>query len=257
MFNWIKKQRNTTTKPPASAPLDTRIYAIGDIHGRFDLLQKMHDAIKADLLTCDSSNIQIIYVGDYIDRGFQSKEVVECLTNHPQLTDINCDIIFLKGNHEHALLEFLRTPETITPWLLWGGEVTLQSYGVPLRNAEGKRTDCHEQSTKLKEVLPDNHQAFFDDLKLYYEAGDYLFVHAGIKPGVPLNKQHEEDLLMIRDAFIFSRKTLEKTVVFGHTIFTEPFVTEDRIGIDTGGYAHGKLTAVALEGTDKRFITVG
>lgn len=230
---------------------ETRIYAIGDIHGRVDLLRKIHQQISDDSEEFIGRKI-IVYIGDYIDRGFRSKEVIEELL---QDTFIGFERVFLKGNHEHTMLEFLQDPESFSDWLEWGGDSCLRSYGVNPREDNGDSKPLKLLVDELAVNVPREHLKFLITLKNYYEEGDYLFVHAGLKPNVDLDNQKEEDMLMIRNEFIYSDYDFGKTVVFGHTVFDKPYQAQGRIGIDTGAYASGKLTCVVLENKGIRFLS--
>jgi serine/threonine protein phosphatase 1 len=252
MLSWIKKNKHESKRKLAATPVNSRIYAIGDIHGRFDLLQKLHGFIIEDAREVPHLRKVIIYIGDYVDRGLESKQVIEYLVNdHIE----GFEQVFLKGNHEDALLAFLTHPELGEIWLSWGGMATVQSYGVGLTK-HGKRLDIEELSTKFAQALPDAHLKFMHNLKINHIEGDYLFVHAGIRPGIELVQQTEKDMIMIRDEFFnVDYPCADKTVVFGHTIFDQPFCKTAKIAIDTGAYATGRLTAAVLEGESVRFIS--
>lgn len=251
MFGFLQKWFGKKNQRTSHTPEDTCIYAVGDIHGRFDLLESLQQQILEDSQKRKCSRKLLLYVGDYIDRGFQSKEVITHLLEKPLE---GFEIIHLKGNHEDALLTFLEEPEKAAAWLLWGGDATLQSYGVGLHDSKRKRRSPAELAADLRIKIPEQHLEFLQSLKLSHQEGDYVFVHAGLRPGVELANQQPEDMMMIREPFIFSKLAFPYTVVFGHTIFTEPFMENDRIGIDTGAYASGKLTAVVLEDSDVAFL---
>lgn len=236
----------------SKTPENTRLYAIGDIHGCYDLLLNMHRTIQKDMVSFNGRKV-LIFLGDYVDRGDKSKDVVEWLS-HYQEKDV--EVIFLKGNHELAMQHFLQDPETFDGWLYWGGEATLESYGVKARDHYHNKLPLTTIAHRLNEALPDTHKAFLNNLKTYHTEKEYIFVHAGLKPGVPLAQQKEDDMMMIREEFFLSRQTFEKIVVFGHTIFSEPLCSSDRIGIDTGAYSSGVLSCVVLEGNDVRFLSV-
>lgn len=253
MFSWIKNNKPETRKP-SSTPVNTRIYAIGDIHGRFDLLQKLHELIKQDA-SSGAENIRkvIIYIGDYIDRGLESKQVIDSFING---SVEGFERIFILGNHEYAMLNFLDDPAAGDMWCAWGGDATVQSYGVNVYNTQGKRIETKALQEAFKAAFPDEHFRFLKSLKTSHVEGDYLFVHAGVRPEVPMEKQTDKDLMMIRDEFIASNYPMQdKTVVFGHTIFDEPSANNGKVAIDTGAYATGKLTAAVLEGTSLKFIS--
>lgn len=230
-------------------PDNTRLYAIGDIHGRADLLIEMHEMIRADVAGFDGRK-QVVYLGDYIDRGLQSKQVVEMLLE-PQLPGF--DTVFLKGNHEQALLDFLDYPEATAGWLSFGGRETLLSYGINVTFMPLMK-DMQQLATELAERLPDAHRDFLEDALLSFRAGDYYFVHAGIRPGVPLEDQHFEDQLWIRDEFIDSEEDHGAVIVHGHTITPEPELHRNRIGLDTGAFHSGVLTCLVIDGAEQRLL---
>jgi serine/threonine protein phosphatase 1 len=208
-----------------------KIFAIGDIHGSFDQLQDLMQKIPIDFAT-DT----LVFIGDYIDRGPGSVEVVDYLLDLQKQVP---QTIFLKGNHEDMLEKYLDGTDRFT-YLLNGGQKTLDCY---LRNTD--RTDGYP--------IPTGHMEFFKSLRLYYETESYIFVHAGLRPKVPLASQKPEDLLWIRDKFIYSRYYFGKPVVFGHTPLEKPLVERNKIGIDTGAVYGNALTCVQLP--DKVFIT--
>jgi serine/threonine protein phosphatase 1 len=208
-----------------------KIFAIGDIHGSFDQLQDLMQKIPIDFAT-DT----LVFIGDYIDRGPGSVEVVDYLLDLQKQVP---QTIFLKGNHEDMLEKYLDGTDRFT-YLLNGGQKTLDCY---LSNTD--RTDGYP--------IPTGHMEFFKSLRLYYETESYIFVHAGLRPKVPLASQEPEDLLWIRDKFIYSRYYFGKPVVFGHTPLEKPLVERNKIGIDTGAVYGNALTCVQLP--DKVFIT--
>jgi serine/threonine protein phosphatase 1 len=201
-----------------------RIFAIGDIHGCFDKLIALMEIIDVDL-----ERDTLLFIGDYIDRGTQSKEVVDYLID---LSRQSGNVVFLKGNHELMLEQYLNGTNQFG-FLANGGLATLDSY------SKGGAPD----ETNL---IPTTHLDFFRDLRIYYETDQYIFVHAGLKPGVPLEEQNEWDMLWIREEFIYSDFDFGKRVIFGHTPFQKPIVFENKIGIDTGAVYGNKLTCVEL-----------
>jgi len=243
----------TKAEIPHNTPENTRIYAIGDIHGNLEPLLALHELILQEEKNFKPAARKIlVYLGDYIDRRLESKQVIEHLITNPLS---GFERIFLKGNHEHAMLEFIEGPERSEQWFLWGGEATIQSYGVNLDLHMPNKEDLERIAKELEGRIPKQHKKFFSELKMMHEEGDYIFVHAGFRPGVPLDQQSAGDMLMIRDEFIYSRKDFGKTIVFGHTIFDQPFIKNGRIGIDTGSYATGNLTAVMLQGKIMKFLS--
>jgi len=250
----MKFFRKKTRPEPANGvkpryPEGVRCYAIGDIHGRADLLIELHEQIREDAAGFDGQK-QMLYLGDYIDRGLQSKQVVDLLLE-PQLPGF--ETVFLKGNHEQAMLDFLDYPEATAGWLTFGGRETLISYGVSVTYMPLMK-DMKHLAAELDQVLPEAHRDFLEDGLLSWRAGDYYFVHAGIRPGVPLEDQHFEDQLWIRDEFIHSDADHGAVIVHGHTITPEPELKANRIGLDTGAFHTGTLTALVLEGTEQRLL---
>lgn len=232
----------------SAAPDGVRLYAIGDIHGRLDLLDALMEAIEKDAKKAGRS--QLIFLGDYVDRGPDSCGVVD------RLLEIRAELpktIFLKGNHEAALLEFLDAPESIDDWLYWGGAETLESYGIDSPFKKSAR----ELAAELSENLPENHLEFYQSLDLYSVLGDYLFVHAGLRPGVTLEEQAEDDLLWIRDDFHSTPPEMrpDQVVVHGHQPVKKPLDDGWRIDVDTGAVWTGRLTAIVLEGSSRRFLS--
>ncbi|MCP5365233.1 MAG: serine/threonine protein phosphatase [Hyphomicrobiales bacterium] len=247
----MKRALDTSgSQPPAEVPEGLRIYAVGDIHGREDLLIQMHALIRADARFSRGLKYKIVYLGDYVDRGAQSFDVIETLLYDP-FTDFKR--VFLKGNHEEMMLNFIAGP----PGSLWtsnGGLATLASYGVIAEDSFFFHRDLAEARRSLIAALPPAHRAFLNELRVYHTEGDYLFVHAGIRPGTALGFQDDRDLLWIRDPFLSSDADFGKRVVHGHTITAEPEVRHNRIGIDTGAFSTGRLTCLVLEGNSIRFL---
>lgn len=238
----------------AGLPEGLRIYAVGDIHGRDDLLAELHERILADAASAPSATNILIYLGDYIDRGLQSRQVLDRLTGG-RLPGF--EHVFLKGNHELAMLQFLGDAAFGKTWKYYGGLETLHSYGVQ----ELTRTDdpaAFERAREhLLDRLPEAHRHFLETLEISREFGGYFFAHAGVRPGIALHRQIEEDLLWIREEFLQSGASFGKIVVHGHTPNEEVVIRPNRIGIDTGAYMTGVLTALVLEGQGRRFIQTG
>ncbi len=235
-------------------PEGVLVYAIGDIHGRADLLEKMHAAIVKDALDVRCQRKVVVYLGDYIDRGAQSKKVVDVLVDKPLA---GFERYHLMGNHEAFLLEFLQDVEAGPGWFFNGGVATLASYGVKIGRTDELTMDTLQRiQDEFKRKLPNTHSNFYRQLDFTRTEGDYFFVHAGIRPGVPLDNQTDEDMLWIREEFLGSDDDFGKIVVHGHTITWEPEIKPNRIGIDTGAFASGVLTALVLEGREQDFLTV-
>ncbi len=230
-----------------------RIYAIGDIHGRADLLDRMHIAIAGHAVDAGSADNVIVYLGDYVDRGLQVKEAMNILAEGPPP---GFTPVFLKGNHEEMLLAFLEDAAALEDWLPVGGQATLLSYGViaPGQATDSKQADAIRQA--FMDVFPKTHYDFLSQLRPFYRAGNYLFVHAGIRPGISLEKQDPKDFSWIREPFLANRKKGELRVVHGHNITSLPDILPCRIGVDTGAYATGKLSCVMLEADQTAFLTI-
>jgi serine/threonine protein phosphatase 1 len=237
-----------TTKP--RVPAGTCVYAIGDIHGRLDLLSALHERIEADAARRTPDRRVIVYLGDYVDRGPDSRGVIETLASAP-LTGF--ESVHLKGNHEDFLMRFL-VDDTVAPiWLYNGGGRTLESYGVKL----GRWPSWTDVQAAFRAAIPEHHRDFLAALQLYHVEGDYAFVHAGILPGVPLSGQRPEDMMWIREEFLFDSRRHDHVIVHGHSIRPQPDVSANRIGIDTGAYKSGVLTALVLEEGSRDFVQTG
>lgn len=243
---------------PAAAPYPVMAegcvyYIIGDIHGRIDLLKKIHGLIKNDIADHDSSlKKNIVYLGDYIDRGDHSREVIDYLLNSP-LKEAHS--IYLKGNHEDTLLQFYDSPDIGAHWFKFGGMATLLSYNLKITSNMPSSEQIKMLWEHFKEQLPPDHLAFYQDLQLMHEAGDYLFVHAGIMPGRKLIQQSPRDMMWIRDEFLEFERSHEKFIVHGHSISSEPEIKPNRIGIDTGAYYSNRLTCLVLHDSSRRFLS--
>ena len=244
----FKLKRNTPITP--YCPTGSRIYCIGDIHGRDDLLQQLHDKILEDAASFNGART-IIYLGDYIDRGEHSRQVIELLLNKPLP---GFDSIHLRGNHEQSLLDFLVEAEIGRGWFNYGGLQTLISYGVRYSKIPTSIKDLQFLQGELKARIPTGHLNFFEKTRIAHTVGSYYFVHAGVNPRLTLEQQTPEDQLWIRDDFTRHTKAFEKIVVHGHTISDEPDFRPNRIGIDTGAYLSGKLSCLVLENESQRVI---
>jgi serine/threonine protein phosphatase 1 len=234
----------------AQLPERDRLYVIGDIHGRSDLLDRMIGEISRDLQARDAGDCLTVTVGDYIDRGPDSRGVLDRLARNPFPTDY----IALKGNHEALLESFLRDPSVAAHWRSLGGLETLHSYGVAIGPLMiGKDYDAAARA--LAHSLPPQHCQFLAALRLSLTVGRYFLCHAGVRPGVPLQRQSEEDLLWIRDEFLDSRTDFGKIVVHGHSPSEDPEVLPNRVNVDTGAFMTGRLTCAVLERERVRFLT--
>lgn len=231
---------------PAALPPGQRIYAVGDVHGCADRLRDIHRAIAADLAERPIGEVLLIHIGDYIDRGPDSAEVIEALLRGPAIPGLR--VINLMGNHEDMLLGALASPERnelAEVWLSNGGVASLESWHV--RPGSGA-ADWQQQ-------IPPAHLEFMRNLMLRHQAGGYLFVHAGVQPGVPLEEQLAQDLLWIREPFLSYRGDFGAVVVHGHTPIREPVVRPNRVGIDTGAVMGGRLTCAIFEADQLGFIS--
>jgi len=247
-----KLRRKPRETGPAAVPEGQRVYAVGDVHGRADLLQELHDAIADDAASFDGAR-RIVYLGDFIDRGMESRQVMETLLDAPLP---GFEAVHLMGNHEYALLNFIDDPESIPGWLGWGGRETLYSYGIKC-GLNPSTDELFRLAGELKMAMPREHIAFLENAELCHRAGGYYFVHAGVRPGTALEQQRFEDQLWIREPFLSSDKDHGAVVVHGHTIEEAVTPRPNRIGLDTGAYYTGVLTCLVLEGEERRLIQTG
>lgn len=237
------------TPGEAAVPEGTRVYAIGDIHGRSDLVAQLLARIDRDLDRYPIDNPIEVYLGDYVDRGPDSRGVLNMLVANGR----SRNAVFLKGNHEALLLGFLQDPLTLGEWRRLGGLATLLSYGLtPSFNPT--REEMNELAAAFRAALPPAHLAWLPALKSHLVIGDFFFVHAGARPGIPLEMQRPEDLFWIRDEFLSSTSDFGKIIVHGHTPVLEPEVHPNRINIDTGAFATGRLTCLVLEKRTLRWL---
>src|SRR5262249_25498298 len=228
---------------------DTRLYIIGDIHGRSELLDRMTNEIERDLAQHPADAAVTVTLGDYIDRGPDSRGVLERLARNRFPTQY----IGLKGNHEELLETFMADPGIGPQWRSLGGLETLHSYGVPVGPLlRGKGFE--EASRAIREAIPQEHLEFLGSLRLCSSNSRYFLCHAGVRPGVALEKQQPRDMLWIREEILNSRKDFGKIVVHGHTPVEEPQILPNRINIDTGAFATGRLTCLVLDRDDRRFL---
>jgi serine/threonine protein phosphatase 1 len=231
-------------------PKGTRVYAVGDIHGRADLLAEINQLIHEDAYEHQAPRNVVVYLGDYVDRGPQSDAVIDLLLDRPLPAFVR---VHLVGNHEDSLLRFLTDAQIGPAWLEYGGAATCHSYRVKPPDPTSPR-DLMRAQEELRQKLPERHLRFLRTLAVSHEEGDYFFAHAGVRPGVPLHAQSSEDLLWIRREFLDSTAEFGKIVVHGHTITDLPEVRRNRIGIDTGAFASGKLTCLVLVDDSWSFI---
>lgn len=247
ILRWMGGLIGKRSAPPR-VPDGHCVYAVGDIHGRIDLIEQLLERIWADATGASNT---LIFLGDCPDRGPSSQAVMDCLIG---LERPGWDIIKLRGNHEQMMLDFLDNPSTYQAWRSFGGAETLVSYGVrPPVFSDAQ--ELEKARDDFAEALPESHHTFLIGLGNFHVVGDYCFVHAGIRPGVPLDRQMAEDLLWIRDEFLLSEQRHEKVIVHGHSPSEKPILRFNRIGIDTGAYATGVLTAVKLVGENCAFLS--
>jgi serine/threonine protein phosphatase 1 len=245
MFNFAPRRESG----PAGAR-GYRAYVVGDIHGRLDLLEQLLEKIHEDIARRRPRKTLIVFVGDLIDRGPGSAQVVERLRTYRHK---GVQPVFLLGNHEEVLLRILAgETDLITKWRWFGGTECLGSYGVDAAKLAGLSEE--EAHQVIRDAIPREHVEFLETFDDSCRFGDYLFVHAGIRPGVEVDQQRQSDLRWIREAFLFDETDHGFVVVHGHTIRPEVEVRPNRIGIDTGAYRSGVLTALAIERSETWFL---
>lgn len=239
----------------ARVPNDVRVYAVGDIHGRHDLLVKLFAQIEADAARAPEKQFELIFLGDYMDRGLYSKQTLDWLISLPKTeAGKKFRITCIKGNHEELILKFLTHPESGQVWLENGAYETLLSFGLKLSSPRPKPETFKHLAEQLHLKLKDNYLEFLSNRPLGRTVGDYFFAHAGIDPDKPIAKQKPADLLWIRDKFLQSDKLFEKVIIHGHSITPLPDARPNRIGIDTGAYGTGRLTCLVLHGNHRTFL---
>ena len=250
IFGLFKRKAEKPAAARASLPPGQRIYAIGDIHGRADLLERLAGQIADDLRRQPAEEALTICLGDYIDRGPKSAGVLEMLAR-------NCfptPAVFLRGNHEEMLAEFLLDATSLDHWRKYGGLETLNSFGLDVREAMVGRGYAGLQAQFAK-ALPPASLAFLNNAGLSFTLGDYFFCHAGVKPEVRLDRQQAGNLLWIREEFLESTANFGKMIVHGHTPVAKPDIRPNRINLDTGAFATGVLTCGVFEGEEVRFVS--
>jgi len=237
---------------PPALPDGERAYVVGDIHGRADLLDQIHTRITEDRESAPpGARTSIVYLGDYIDRGADSRGVIERLIAHPLPAEM---VVHLAGNHEQAMLEFLDGASDGYAWLAFGGHETVVSYGIRLLSAQPAKARMAKLREELAQAVPEAHVRFLRSLALTHRIGDFLFVHAGVRPGRSLENQEKQDLLWIREPFLNCDRWLGRMIVHGHTVVDKPEIRANRICIDTGAYFSNRLTCLVVEGNQFRFL---
>lgn len=235
-------QRDTAPRRWRASP-NRRCYAIGDVHGCLAELDVLLHAIEADMAARAPKETHIVFLGDLVDRGPESRGVVERVR---ALADGDLSVLLIKGNHEEMLLRGLSgEPELLPKWLDYGGRACMASYGVPVSSLEGEAPETLE--AVFHQAIPRAHLDFLDAGLDQIRFGDYLLVHAGVRPGLPLDRQSPRDLRWIRDEFLSSTADFGACIIHGHSIEPEIVIRPNRIGIDTGAYETGILSAVRLE----------
>ena len=229
------------------------VYAVGDTHGHTDALRPLLRELWADVARSrPTERPLLVFLGDYVDRGPDSRGVIDTILALE--ADGPFELVFLRGNHEDALIRVLRDADFGPNWIANWGEATLRSYGVEVPRHGREAEETARVQAELTAALPASHRDFLRRCVMSATVGDYLFVHAGVRPGVPLAEQADRDLMWIRYDFLESGEDFGKVVVHGHTPSDRPQLRPNRIGIDTGVYYSGVLTAVRLEGADQRII---
>jgi serine/threonine protein phosphatase 1 len=248
----LKSLANLFRAKPAmvgtAVPDGTRYYVIGDIHGRNDLFKALIDAIEAEASAASDIDIRVVLLGDLVDRGPASAQVVASARTWQQRRQVD----ILAGNHEQMFLESFEKTQVLRHFIRHGGRETILSYGVP--EDRYNEATVEELQELMHQYVPEEDREFVGGFDEMIVAGDYLFVHAGIQPGVSLEEQNREDLLWIREQFLDHEGQHPYYVVHGHTIFEDIDVRANRLGIDTGAYRSGRLTALVLEGSSRRLI---
>jgi serine/threonine protein phosphatase 1 len=246
--NWFGAPKSRAWRKPTLTH-GARVYAIGDVHGRLDLLRELLHRVEADDRTRPPAETHVIMLGDLVDRGPDSSAVIELLLDPPGFANFH----FIMGNHEEAMLHSLveRVDPRETGWLEFGGLETLRSYGV---SPDLLSLDRNVLARAICRHIPDEHLHFIMSFEPMIQFGDYIFVHAGIRPGIRLDQQYDVETRWIRAPFLDDTSDHGVVVVHGHSISPEPVIRRNRIGIDTGAYQSERLTALGLEGEERWFL---
>lgn len=245
LFRSLGKRKALTDPAPSG-----RVWAIGDVHGCLDLLQGLLRRIQA--VQPANEPTRVVFLGDYVDRGPDSRGVLDALIAFAARTDTHAE--FIRGNHDHVMQSFLADSAVGPAWHAMGAAATLASYGVASPVDPASPDGWPAVRVALQACIPREHLGFLARLRPSVESGDYFFTHAGVRPGRPLAKQKVTDLMWVRNAFLQDPRPLEKIIVHGHTPTASPYSDDRRVGIDTGAYASGALTGVLLEGTRRSFV---
>ena len=245
LFRSRRKER-----APFAGPKGSRAYAVGDIHGRLDLLLQLLERIERDDAARAPARTYLVFLGDFVDRGPDSKGVIELLAARPPAF---ATPVFLGGNHEEAFLRVIEGETSVVPgWLMYGGKECAQSYGISPGWLLGAAPEAIVAD--VRRHVPRHHVDFLKSLHDTFRFGDYLFVHAGIRPGLAIEAQTPKDLRWIREGFLEDSTDHGLMVVHGHTISEAVDERTNRIGIDTGAYRTGLLTAIGIEGTERWYV---
>ncbi len=244
----FRKLFSGAKKAAPSLPAGERVYAIGDIHGRLDLFERLIQAIEEDDQQGDSANTTVILLGDLVDRGPHSRGVIDRAITWQGERNVRC----LMGNHEEMFLTSLDEEKALRHFIRVGGKETILSYGLDYPKYQ--QATVSELLEMVQEIVPQEHRDYLESMEDMIEMGDYVFVHAGIHPERPLDEQRAEDLRWIRNRFLDHRGKFERIVVHGHTIFDDIVEADNRIGIDTGAYKSGRLSALVLERDQRRYV---
>jgi serine/threonine protein phosphatase 1 len=259
---WFSKPRKAeeAVTPAGEAPAGVRVYAIGDVHGRSDLLAELFERVKLDATGYDGV-VRVVFLGDLIDRAEDSAGVLELLAVWESwLKGLvpGSGMVVLRGNHEQALIDFIDAPETRPEWLGYGGDMACVSYGVKVRDERAYMRPLTAVAAEVfHELTERDHWRWIEGSLLKWTCGGYLFVHAGVRPQVPLEAQLPHELYIIREPFLSTPHGLPYVVVHGHTPADAPALLPHRMGLDTGAYRSGVLTCAALEGKDVRILQTG
>lgn len=256
-LHWASFKPPTGMAPPeARTPAGTVVYAVGDIHGRSDLLEALQRGIALDIRMRPAARRVLVYVGDYISRGIDSRRVLDLVLGW---RPAGVEIVTLKGNHEQLLLRFLDGDlKAGRHWLAYGGLAAAAHYGIGIApDAVDDPATLPRLRQQLAAALPEAHLRLLRHLTLQHGEGGYLFVHAGVAPGVALREQNPRDLIWIRQRFLQSQHDHGAVVVHGHCVANQPEVRHNRIGIDTGAYRSGILTCLVLDGAERAFLQTG
>ena len=256
MMGFFRKRKEAPAAPLAPrdfcVPAGTRVYAVGDIHGKAALLKKTLAEIRDDADKHPGETIVEVFLGDYVDRGFHSREVIDLLLEAPPAGHQR---ICLKGNHEEALLRFIAEPMVLREWATFGGYATLASYGIqiPQSMTPGALAEVRDRFTQR---LPAAHLNFLRNLRFTHAVGDYLFVHAGIEPKLPIAEQDPSRLLWIREPFLSHPGYFEQYVVHGHTPVTAPDIRNNRANLDVSSAAKNSLCLLVLSACERQPLLI-